>query len=212
MSTQRSIAFGPALLISMALFAGGTIFGIVAYVRWGPPSVGVEDSHPSSEISRGEWNALRASVAGIESRLRGEALESQTQRAPVDAASIDPASLEAVARSADELQATLDRMQALADSAERTLADAASTHEIAKATPEVNGDAVDAILALHVKDSATAIRDVRFATPNEILKRFGSPTTTSINEKCVQWSYYRAHRGLHLEFAQGAVIHMFTSG
>ncbi|MCE9596283.1 MAG: hypothetical protein K8S98_18990 [Planctomycetes bacterium] len=211
MSTQRSIAFGPALLISMALFVGGTFFGVAVLARWRASTADVATTTRESEISRGEWNALRASVAGIEGRLQADALESPTQRAPVDAVSLDPASLEAVTRSASELQATLDRMRSLADSAERQLAQTATTYELAKQKPESDGSAVDAVLDLYARDPVAATREVRFASPNEILRRFGAPVHTSINDKNVQWTYGHDNRWLYLEFAQGTVLNMFVS-
>jgi|SRR5882672_6068961 len=200
-----------ALVVSISLFAAGGVFGGALHSFWISKAVPAIERELAPTISSAEWSALKASIARIEAQLASSQLSAAGERVEVGAS--PTTSIDALAQTVRELQGSIAQLRLVAEQAARAIPDVASPHELDKVAREINWPAIAALVELESREKGAALRDVRLSTPNEILRRFGSPTSM-IGFDSVHWEYTRPvgtvadsdWLGLSFVFAQGGVV------
>ncbi|MBI5433280.1 MAG: hypothetical protein HZA52_10665 [Planctomycetes bacterium] len=219
MSSQRSLAFGPALTLSMLLFAAGTIFGIAVHSCWAPEPAPDESDASSSTISRAEWDELRAAVARLEAAAQAPELVAPDLRSAVGPSPVAQEALDTLSESVRALQGALERLRVLVERPSSAAASSATPREIVVAAPAIDWKAIDALRDLCERDEAAAFRSVSFSTPNEILARFGEPTLVYRYDKGLAFAYTRdveladgetESRGVRFAFADGVLDNLWS--
>ncbi|MCC6408662.1 MAG: hypothetical protein IT453_15980 [Planctomycetes bacterium] len=214
MSSPRSLTFGPALTLSMLLFAGGTIFGVAVHARWSPDAESETREPSSSPISRDEWESLSASVARLEAASRVGELVPPDARNEVGPSPVSREALAELTKEVRGLQASLERLRGLAERSTGEANAASTPRAILDAVPAIDWQAVDALREWHLRDEDAALRSIRLSTPAEIVRRFGEPTEVYRYREGVAFAYLREVevgeelpdlRGVRIAFIDGFV-------
>lgn len=191
METAARRGFGPAFVLSMLLFALGTIFGIAIHAWRAPQRMGVENDGDAPEIDRAEWNELRAAIARLEAAAKKPELATPDARIEVGALPVTPDAVTELTRDVRDLKAALERLRVLAERVSTGANAPPTPREILDEVPEVDWKAVDALRALIESDEDEALRQLRLSTPAEIVRRFGAPTDVYRHGEGIGFAYSR---------------------
>ncbi|MCK6446695.1 MAG: hypothetical protein L6Q99_09920 [Planctomycetes bacterium] len=191
MDAGRKLALGPALVLSMLLFALGTSFGVAVHAWFAPAHIESTGDDVAPTVTRAEWDRLVAAVARLEATTRGPELAAPDARTEVGALPVTPDALTELTRDVRELRSALERLRVLAERVSTGTNAPPTPREILDAVPEVDWKAVDALRALIETNEDEALRQLRLSTPAEIVRRFGAPTDVYRHGEGIGFAYSR---------------------
>jgi hypothetical protein len=212
METRSTAAGGGAGFVSIAVFGVGCLFGGAVHAFWMPKAASVEHAAGPADIAA-PWGELKSSLERIEVQLASSQLAASGQRVEQGDAATSAESIDALRKSVAELEGSIERLRATASVISKNIPESSTLHELTAIAGDTNWSAVDALIELEVKEKGAGWREVRFCTPAEILRRFGTPANVYVFSSHIGWSYSRlvqttegeVERELKLAIADGAV-------